>query len=226
MRLFIYKTFKQTGKVVPPFIKNIIFDLGGVLLNLDYTLSTKAFQKIAPGFGSFDAIYTGQKDKKLFENFETGAITSQQFRDGIRALLQKNINDKTIDEAWNAMLLNFPIERLKLLEELRSKYRLFLLSNTNEIHLLAVNEILNKTFGLKDLSGVFEKEYYSHKVGMRKPNREIFQLVISENKLDPSETLFIDDSEQHIEGGKRAGLQTLLMRMDKVLTDELLNFKL
>ncbi|MBI2269481.1 MAG: HAD family phosphatase [Bacteroidetes bacterium] len=207
-------------------IKNIIFDLGGVLLNLDYSLTTKAFQKIAPDFGSFDAIYAEQKDKKLFEDFETGAITSRQFRNGIRGLLQNNIDDKTINEAWNAMLLDFPIERLRLLEKLRLKYRLFLLSNTNEIHLEAVNEILNKNFGLKDLSGIFEKEYYSHKVGMRKPNKEIFQLVISENKLNPSETLFIDDSVHHIEGGKCVGLHTLLMAKDKVLADELLTLNL
>lgn len=209
-----------------PIIKNIIFDLGGVLLNLDYALTTKAFQKIAPGFGAFDAIYADQKDKKLFEDFETGAISAQPFREGIRSLLQNNVDDNTIDDAWNAMLLDFPIERLRLLENLRLKYRLFLLSNTNEIHLRAVNEILNKTFGLKDLSGIFEKEYYSHKIGMRKPNKEIFQLVISENKQDPSETLFIDDSAQHIEGGKSIGLQTFLMKKDKVLAEELLKFKL
>ncbi|MBL7893078.1 MAG: HAD-IA family hydrolase [Bacteroidia bacterium] len=193
---------------------------------MDYALTTKAFQKIAPGFGSFDAIYAEQKDKKLFEDFETGTISALSFRDGIRSLIKSNIDDKTIDAAWNAMLLDFPPERLRLLQILRLKYRLFLLSNTNEIHLETVNEILTKTLGLKDLSGIFEKEYYSYKVGMRKPNKEIFQLVISENNLDPSETLFIDDSAQHIEGGKGAGLQTFLMKKDKVLSEELLNFKL
>src|SRR5574337_1160605 len=137
-------------------IKNIIFDLGGVLLNLDYSLTTKAFRKIAPALGGFDAIYNRQKDKRLFEDFETGVISAQQFRERIRGLLQKNVEDNVIDAAWNSMLLDFPPDRLRLLENLRSQYRLFLLSNTNEIHFQAYSEILNKAFKLKDLSGVFE----------------------------------------------------------------------
>ena len=204
-----------------PVIKNIIFDLGGVLLNLDYSLTTRAFQKIDPAFNSVDALYSKQLHNHLFEDFETGAITSQQFRDGIRKLLQINIDDRTLDCAWNAMLLDFPSARLSLLEKLRSKYRLFLLSNTNAIHIQAYSEILKSTFGLNNLSKVFEKEYYSHQVGMRKPNKEIFQFVLSENNLDPSNTLFIDDSPQHIESGKKIGIQTLLIEKGKTILEEL-----
>jgi HAD superfamily hydrolase (TIGR01509 family) len=207
-------------------IKNIIFDLGGVLLNLDYSLTTKAFQKIAPGFNSFDAVYSGHLNKQLFEDIETGAITPQQFRDGIRETIKSDAVDEAIDAAWNAMLLDFPEERIRLLEKLRSKYRLFLLSNTNAIHLQAYAQILHKAFGFTDLSHIFEKEYYSFRIGMRKPNVEIFQFVLSENKLIASETLFIDDSSQHIEGANGVGLQTLLMKNSKDLAEELSTFKL
>lgn len=202
-------------------VKNIIFDLGGVLLNLDYSLTTKAFQKIDPAFNSVDALYSKQQENHLFEDFETGTITSQQFRNGIRGLLQHNIDDRTIDSAWNAMLLDFPHDRLSLLEKLHPKYRLFLLSNTNAIHIQAYSEILKSTFGLNNLSKIFEKEYYSYQIGMRKPNKEIFQFVLSENNLDPSQTLFIDDSPQHIESGKKNGIQTLLIEQGKTILEEL-----
>ena len=203
-------------------IKNIIFDLGGVLLNLDYSLTTKAFNAIAHGFGTFDATYTDQSEKQLFEDFEKGLLTAKQFRDRIRKLLLANVDDETINTAWNAMLLDFPEERLSLLKKLRSNYRLYLLSNTNEIHIQAYTNILNSTFGLANLSGIFEKEYYSYSIGMRKPDKEIFQYVLSENKLSPSNTLFIDDSIQHIAGANELGIQTLFLDKGKNIVEELL----
>lgn len=204
-----------------PAIKNIIFDLGGVLLNLNYSLTSSAFQKLSPEFSSFDAVYSEQQHKHLFENFEKGTITPQQFRNGICSCVQKNIADSLIDEAWNKMLLDFPKERVELLEKLKKHYRLFLLSNTNKIHIEAYSQKLKDNFGFTNLSHIFEQEYYSYNLGMRKPDPEIFQFVLSTNKLMPSATLFIDDSPQHIQTASSIGIYTLLLEKGMVLDKEL-----
>src|SRR4029078_5014143 len=107
-----------------------------------------------------------------------------------------------------SMLLDLPEERLDMLKQYKETHRTFLLSNTNEIHIDTFNGYLHSNFNIPDLSGHFEKLYLSYKVGMRKPDAEIFELVLSENKLDPKETVFIDDSIQHIESAKKLGIQT------------------
>jgi putative hydrolase of the HAD superfamily len=118
--------------------------------------------------------------------------------------------------AWNAMLLDFQIEKLTLLEKLAPKYPLFLLSNTNELHVPVVRQRLAK-LTVKPLEAYFTKVYFSHDLGLRKPNSEIFEFVCRENNLNLSTTLFIDDSIQHIEGAKKCGLQTLHLKPEKEL---------
>jgi glucose-1-phosphatase len=189
---------------IPAGIKNIIFDLGGVLLNLDYHRTINAFKEL--GLTSFEQVYSQAAQKKLFDEYEMGLISSDHFRSGLNRLLGKEISPETIDAAWNAMLLDLPTERLELLKKLKSRYRLFLLSNTNDIHYNAWSAYLQSTYGFPDFRDFFEKEYYSHLVGRRKPAREIFEMVLSENGLERTETLFIDDSIQHVEGARLAGL--------------------
>lgn len=188
--------------ILQPHIKNIIFDLGGVILNLDYGLTTQAFKSL--GIKEFENLYSQVKQRQLFDDYEKGFIASEVFRNELVSLIESGPSPHEIDAAWNAMLLDLPEERIELLEKLKSKYRLFLLSNTNDIHITAYSSYLLKTFGFPDLSHIFEKEYYSYRVGMRKPDKEIFELVLSENDLKASETLFIDDSAQHIEGARQA----------------------
>lgn len=197
--------------------KNIIFDLGGVLLNIDYSLATKAFSDL--GLTDFDKLFSKAHQTKLFDLYEKGQISSEAFRDHVKSCFNTPIDDSTIDKAWNAMLLDFPPERFHLLLQLKTKHRIFLLSNTNEIHIQYINNYLQETFGIPDLSGYFEKVYLSYEVGMRKPDAEIFELVLSENNLDPNETLFIDDSIQHIEGAKKLGIHTywLDVKTDSVM---------
>jgi len=186
--------------------KNIIFDLGGVILNIDYTLLIKAFKDLE--IAHFDELYSQAHQIKWFDQYEKGQISSADFRNEIRNYAKKDIPDILIDNAWNAMLLDLPAERLKLLQAFKKTHRTFLLSNTNEIHMRAINKDLKKTYEIHDLSGCFEKMYLSYQVGMRKPNAKIFEMVLSENKLNPSETLFIEDSIQHIESAKKLGIQT------------------
>jgi HAD superfamily hydrolase (TIGR01509 family) len=191
-------------------IKNILFDLGGVLLNLDYALTVSAFRKYSPGFKSFDAVYSGHSNRKVFEDFETGLISAVDFRNEVRVLLGRELSDAAIDEAWNAMLLDFPARRVDLLKRVGKEKRIFLLSNTNEIHLKALEG---------KLPDVFEKVYFSNRVGMRKPNADIFRYVLEENDLDAAQTLFIDDSPHHVEGAGKLGIQTYLLKKGVEVAD-------
>jgi HAD superfamily hydrolase (TIGR01549 family) len=197
-------------------IKNIIFDLGGVVVNVDYHKTINEFKKL--GAQNFEKIYTQLQQSELFDRFETGRITPSVFRKDIRKATMINIEDDKIDYAWNAMILDLPEERLELLQIIKPKYRTFLLSNTNEIHMDFFNEYLLETFGVPDLSDYFEKVYYSHQIGLRKPNKEVFDYIIRVNKLNPEETLFIDDSPQHVEGAKKVGLTGYQLTNGKSIT--------
>lgn len=192
-------------------IKNIIFDLGGVILNIDYHLTIDAFKKI--GFENFDEVFTQAKQTGVFDQLDKGVITPNEFRIGVRELAGKPLTDQQIDDAWNAMLLDFPTHRLKLLEQVHSNYRTFLLSNTNQIHIDVYNQILFNTFGVKDLSHFFEKEYYSHVIHMRKPDAEVYEYILNQNGLKKEETLFIDDTEQHIVGAQKVGINAYHLKL-------------
>jgi HAD superfamily hydrolase (TIGR01509 family) len=191
----------------PHNYKNIIFDLGGVILNLDFTRTEKAFAEL--GLTDFDSIYSKSKQQAVFDVFEKGEMSASQFRNEMRKYLNENISDKQIDTAWNAMLLDLPKARLNLLAKLKKDHSLFLLSNTNEIHYNSFTSYFAKEHQMKDLSHIFIKEYFSHQIGKRKPDAEIFEYVLNENALDPTQTLFIDDSIQHIEGAKKCGVNGL-----------------
>jgi len=191
--IFALPWFFRDGKFnhlvqIEASIKNIIFDFGGVILNIDYTLTENAFAKL--GLKEFDKIYSQALQKELFDELEKGLITPAAFRRGVRKLIKAEISDLQIDTAWNAMLLDLPEERVNLLSELKKKYRIFLLSNTNEIHFSFFSTYMKNKFGFDVFSDLFEKVYVSHKVHMRKPDAEIFELVLNENNLLRKETLF------------------------------------
>ncbi len=193
--------------------KNIIFDLGGVILNIDYSLTVDEFIEL--GIIDFQKLFSQAKQNRFFDLMDRGTVSSDDFRSEINKHLKSPIENYRIDEAWNAMLLDLPKERLDLLKRLKSTHRFFLLSNTNEIHINAFHQYLENDFGIPDLSAYFEKVYLSYKVGMRKPDAEIFKLVLEENNLQPHETLFIDDSIQHIEGAKKLGIETYWLDVKK-----------
>lgn len=190
-------------------VRNIIFDLGGVLLNLDMERTAKSFREL--GMLDFDAHYSQAKQSGLFNDFDCGRISSEAFREALKRHLPASTSDAQIDSALNAMLLDLPQERMDLLQLLSKKYRLFLLSNTNEIHVKSFSAYLKKTIGREDFSDYFEKWYYSCRIGKRKPDAEIFEFVLKENHLVAAETIFIDDSIQHVEGAARCGLNALLL---------------
>ena len=184
--------------------KAIIFDLGGVIINLNYQATAQAFKDL--GIKDFDNVYSKQKQQLLFDDFEKGVIAVESFRAAIRKHLTKVVTNDEIDTAWNAMLLDIPVYRMQWLEELAKQYRIFLLSNTNEIHIKAFTQILITTYGKNIFESTFEKIYYSSRMKMRKPDAEIFEFVLNENNLSANQTLFVDDSEQHIKGAEKVGL--------------------
>lgn len=188
-------------------IKNIILDLGGVLLNIDYLAPVSTFEKM--GIFGFQDFYSKAQQNDLFDRFETGMITASDFRNEIRKHTQQNISDEQINKAWNSLLLDFPIERINLLEQLSKKYNLYLLSNTNEIHIAEFEKNLIAQFSYHPFKKYFVRYYYSYQMRKRKPNAECFLQVINENNLNPSETLFIDDSPQHVEGAKKVDLNAI-----------------
>ena len=191
-------------------IKNIIFDLGGVILNIDYNKTAEAFKKL--GLKNFDELYSQSKQNHIFDNLEIGKLSANGFRNYIRKNVPHlTLSDQSIDSAWNAMLLDLPKERIQILQSINNDYRIFLLSNTNEIHVKEFTDYINKTFSPNLFKDIFEQYYYSNEIGMRKPNAETFQYVLSSNGINPKETLFIDDSMQHIKGAEKVGLQTYLL---------------
>jgi putative hydrolase of the HAD superfamily len=204
-------------KIVLSNYKNIIFDLGGVILNIDYSLTSTAFSNV--GITNFDDLFSQAQQQQLFDKYEKGLISSSDFRNEIRTISKKNLSDTIIDDAWNAMLLDLPIARLELLQVVKETHRTFLLSNTNDIHIQTLNKYLQHSFNINDFNDYFEKKYLSYEVGMRKPDAEIFEFVLSENNIVPSETLFIDDSRQHIEGAKNVGIHTHWLQKGETILD-------
>jgi FMN phosphatase YigB (HAD superfamily) len=184
-------------------VKNIILDLGGVLLNLDYDLMAKNLADL----GILD-VFSKQKQTGFMDDWEEGKFNEAHFLTELKKLgnLYDSDSELKIKNAWNSILLDFPRHRLELLQNLQSKYRLFLYSNTNEIHIKSFEKSLKDTHQVDGLHLFFEKVYYSNILGIRKPKPEGFLKILNENSLLAEETIFIDDSPQHIEGAKNAGI--------------------
>ena len=193
-------------------IRNIIFDLGGVLYNINYNLTAHAFKSL--DISNFDDIFTQASQLQLFDLLDKGAITPDAFRNELRNLTGLPLTDQQIDNAWNAMLLEMHPYSLELLAKVKGRYRTFLLSDTNQIHFPVFLQYLIDNHNLDNLKDLFEEQYLSFEMGMRKPDVEIFNFVIRQNGLIPSETLFIDDTPQHVAGARKAGLRAYWLNVD------------
>lgn len=191
-------------------IKNIIFDLGGIILNIDFQLSVEEFKKL--GFDSFGKVLDDYLLNNFFHNFEKGLTSEKEFIIKISEISSKTISESQFYNAWNKMILDFPSERIEAIQNLRKNYKLFLLSNTNIIHYNLYNKIFSNNFNLPGLESLFDKAYFSHQIGMRKPDLEIFEFVLRENNLISTETLFIDDFTENIESANKTGIKTLQIK--------------
>lgn len=201
--------------------KNIIFDLGGVILNIDYHLTIDAFKNF--GIKNFDELYTQAKQNGAFDSLETGKLSNQEFYTYINSVSEKELTKEEIDTAWNAMLLDIPQGRKEFLEKVSKKFNIYLLSNTNQIHIDWFRDMLINKYGKNWFLEVFKKDYYSHEIGLRKPNTNVFEFVLNENQLTSDETIFFDDSIQHIEGAMKAGITAIHITSDKSIEHYLEN---
>ncbi|MFZ6000023.1 MAG: HAD family hydrolase [Bacteroidota bacterium] len=193
-------------QTIDPSIRHLIFDLGGVIINLAPTNTVNAFATLS-GLSADDVfkLYTQQP---VFHDYEKGLLTDAEFRVALRTYFAADATDDQLDACWNAMLLDIPIERIQLLKRLRSKYSLFLLSNTNNIHLQCFNGTVHNLTQQPSLDSLFDRAYYSHEMKMRKPDTEIYEYVLKQHNLAPHETLFLDDNLSNLEGAQKVGIKT------------------
>jgi glucose-1-phosphatase len=198
-------------------VKNIIFDLGGIFIELSYKKTEEAFESL--GVTNFHQLFTQHHSSPLFADLETGRISENEFYQGFRELMQVDLSNRQIKAAWNAMLLHFHPDRLEWLLDVSNKYKIFLFSNTNIIHYYAFQKIFTENTGRKNFDDYFIKAYYSHELGLRKPDVEAFAEVLRRENLIAQETLFVDDTPINIEGAKQAGLQAILLQSPQTVFD-------
>lgn len=197
-------------------IKNIIFDYGNVIFRIDFKKTQHSFTEL--GIKNVERFFAHTGHDPLFDEFEMGKISSAEFRNGIRRITESpDLTDEQIDNAWNTLLIGVPPGNHELLLEAKKHYRTFLLSNNNEIHYNWIMDYLKREYHLESNSVFFEKDYYSHLMKMRKPNADIFEFVLKEHQLEVKETLFIDDSPQHIRTAESLGLNVHLLTADESL---------
>lgn len=189
-------------------IEAVLFDLGGVLIRLNYQFTIDEFKKF--GLDNFEAFYTQKQQSELFDKFETGQISTMHFVNELLRVLPKGVSANQVVHAWNKMILDFPKISLDILKQVRNHHKVFLLSNTNEIHMEKVKRewqlITNE-----DMSSYFDQVFLSHEINMRKPEIATFLEVSIKMQIPPQNILFIDDSKQHIEGAKQAGMNAELL---------------
>lgn len=193
----------------------LIFDLGNVIIDIDYDFSIRELEKALP-------IEKHQLTSKFFpstfhKDYEKGKISSDQFRNAVRELYQENFSNDQIDHIWNSLLREMPQERIDLVKELSRDFGTAVLSNTNEIHILKFNEMLKDQTSVNGLSGLFDKVFLSHEMGLAKPDEAIYKAVINEIQVEPNRVLFFDDLLVNLEGAKRVGLQTYHITHPKAL---------
>lgn len=191
-------------------IKNILFDLGGVLIELHPAHTYAGLTTLAGSRAAYQQALQHWNAQQLFENIETGAISETAFLEGLRQGLPFPATDEQLIMAWNAMLHPIPASGIQLVQTLQEQgFGVYLLSNTNSIHLRDFRAIALAQHGIKDFDALFDGAYYSHLIEARKPHAEAFQRVADLAGLVPSETLFIDDNAPNLVGARAVGMHTL-----------------
>ena len=196
-------------------IKNIIFDLGGVILDIDETVVYKELEKL--GINTTELAHS-KEFIELMSKFDTGVYTAPTFRKKTKALLGLDkMTDKRFDDIWNAMLLDIPRERIEAIEKVKKHYKIFLMSNTNVIHYDLYIRDLQLRFGYNEFDELFHKSYFSFAEHLEKPDPRFFELILDHEQLLPEETLFIDDSKKNIEAAQSLGIHTYHIRRDELV---------
>ncbi len=198
-------------------IENIIFDFGGVIIDIDPMLTVKALEKL--GFHDIKRLQSKDFYEKVIYKFEKGIDTPAVFHDKLRHYLQMDLSDEQLDEAWNALLYDIPEDRIRVIEEVKKHYPVYLLSNSNEIHYDLYVRDLQLRFGYREFDALFDKAYFSFDLHLAKPNEEIYEFVINRHRLNSARTLFIDDRIENIEGARKTGLKTFQLVPPQRISD-------
>jgi glucose-1-phosphatase len=188
-------------------IKNIVFDYGNVIINLDIEATYRAFEEL--GAARFSEAWDEIIKDRLFQKYERGDISNTDFRNFLRKALPPGITDDKIDWAWNEILKDMPESRIQLLHKIKNQYRTFILSNSNDIHYQHYVKDLQEIHHFRDFDQLVEKAYFSFQVNLAKPEAAFYQLLLNNHGLKPEETLFIDDIKQNIDAAAALGIQTL-----------------
>ncbi len=190
-------------------LKNLIFDFGNVLFDLDLGQIEK---KLATAFGeNFEQAKAKLYGTRIFELYEIGGISTEEFVETIRHAASPPISPDEVVAAWNGIFLDFPKHRLEMLLRLRERFSVFLLSNINELHEKYVADFLRREHGIEDFeTKYFDGVYYSHLIRLRKPDREIFEYVLADAELVAEECVFFDDLPENVEAARRVGIRGIL----------------
>ena len=196
-------------------IKNIIFDLGGVILDIDENIVYKELEKMGINVSELSH---SKEFMDIFSKFDIGVYTAPTFRKKIKALLgQEKMTDQKFDAIWNAMLLDIPRERIEAIEKVKKHYKIFLMSNSNVIHYDLYVRDLQLRFGYNEFDELFNKSYFSFAEHLEKPDPRFFELILDHEGLIPEETLFIDDTAENIKVAKSLGIHTYHIRRDELV---------
>ena len=187
-------------------VKNIIFDLGGVIINIEplnilKDMEPEREQRFRSGFKRLS-------EQAVFDNFEIGQLSEKEFRQKVCREIKEDLSDNEFDRIWNRLLLDYPAKNIQIIQALKKSHRLFLLSNTNSIHYRAYAPQLEKTHGVS-FSDLFEKVWLSHELGCRKPDEKIYNHVLEDANIKAEETLFTDDTLSNLEAAEKLDIKTL-----------------
>ena len=202
-------------------LPHLLFDFGGVLIDIDYARTPDAFRRLSRAGSAVE--FSQATQAELFDRLETGHLAPAGFRAELRAAYDLDATDAQIDDAWHAMLLDVPAERLALVAELRRRgHQTALLSNTNQLHIAEINRRLARQYGFRHgIADCLDRVFYSQEVGLRKPGEEIFRHALREMNWQPEDVLFIEDSPQHVATARRLGLRVLHLAPPLTLTTAL-----
>lgn len=195
----------------------LIFDLGNVIIDIDYDVSINELKKILPSEKHY---LTSEFFPSAFhKDYEKGLISNAEFRNAVRDLFEENWTDDQIDHVWNSLLIVIPEERLKLLAQLRKKYRTAILSNTNDIHIVKFNHMLKEVSVHSTIQDLCDQVFLSHEMGLAKPDLAIYKKVLESLNAQPEKTIFFDDLAANVEGAKQTGMDAFQITHPKALIE-------